>query len=83
MKHVEWVNFDQINSPGMEGVDIQWETTQFWREIPCMEVVALMSGAQGEKAHQAHKEGNVSHVKHVLIIILIMVCYDLFLSSAV
>ena len=61
MEHVEWVNFDQINNAAMEGVEIQWETTQFWREIPCMEVVALMVGAQGEKAHKAYKEGDDNH----------------------
>ena len=83
MKHVEWVNLDQINIIGMEGVDIQWKTTKFWKEIPCMEVVNLMSGAQGEEAHQAYKEGNGNHGKHVLIIILIMDCYDLFLSLVV
>ena len=65
MKHVDGVNFDQINSTGMEGVDIQWETTQFWRENICMEVVALMSGDQGEESHQAYKEGNGSYERHV------------------
>ena len=61
MEHVDWVNFDQINITSMEGVDIQWETTQFWRDILCMELVALMSGAKCEEAHQAYKEGNDSH----------------------
>ena len=83
MKHVDWVNFDQINNAGMEGVDIQWGTTQFWREIPCMEVVALMSGAKGEEAHQAYKEGDGSHGNHVLDYYLFMVCYELWLSSDV
>ena len=48
-----------------------------------MEVVALMSGAQGEKAHKKYKEGDVSQGKNVLIINLIMVYYDLLLSLAV
>ena len=61
IKHMEWVNLDQINRAGMEGVDIQWETMLFWREILCMEVVALMSGAQGEEAHQEYKEEDGSH----------------------
>ena len=43
-----------------------------------MEVVALMSGAQGEEAHQAYKEGNGSHRRHFLIIILSMVCMNSF-----
>ena len=48
-----------------------------------MEVVALISGAQGEEAHQAYKEGNGSHRKNFFIIVLIMVYYDLLLSSAI
>ena len=48
-----------------------------------MEVVALMSGAQGEEAHQAYKEGDGSHRRHVLEYYLFMVYYDLWLSSAV
>ena len=55
MKHVDGVKFDQINSGGMQGVDNQWETTQFWRESIFMEVVDLMSGAQGEESHQEYK----------------------------
>ena len=51
MEHVDSVNFDQFNNVGMEVVDIQWGTTHIWREILCMEVVALMSGAQGEEDH--------------------------------
>ena len=43
-----------------------------------MEVVALMSGAQGEEAHQEYKEGDGSHRRHVLIIILSMVCMTSF-----
>ena len=38
-----------------------------------MEVVALMSRAQGEESHQAYKEGDGSHRGYVLIIILSMV----------
>ena len=52
MDHVEWVNFDQINNAGMEGVEIQWGPTQFYREIIFMEVVPLVSGAKGEEASQ-------------------------------
>ena len=59
--HVDQVNFDQINNAGMEVVDIQLGIVQFWREILCMEVVPLMSGAKGEEAHQEYKEGNGSH----------------------
>ena len=39
-----------------------------------MEVVALMSGAQGEEAHQEYKEGDGNHCGHDWIIILFMVC---------
>ena len=60
-KHVDWVNFDQINKADMEVVDIPWGTMQFWREIPCMEVVPLMSGAKCEEAHHLHKEEDGSH----------------------
>ena len=82
MKNVEWVNFDQINSADMEGVDIHWGTVQFWREILCMEVVPLMSGAKGEEAHQEYKEEDGSHCDHVFWdYYLIVVCYDLWLSS--
>ena len=66
---MDWVNFGQINSAGMELVDIQWGTTQFWREILCMKVVPLMSGAKGEKTHQEYKEEDGSHCVYVLIII--------------
>ena len=38
-----------------------------------MEVVALMSGAQGEEAHQEYKEGDGSHCEHDGIIIFFMV----------
>ena len=31
------------------------------RKNPCMEVVALMSGAKGEEAHHLYKEGDGSH----------------------
>ena len=61
---MEWVNFDQINSAGMEIVDIHWGTAQFWREITYMELVALMSGAKFEEAHQAYKEGGGIHGKN-------------------
>ena len=44
-KNVDWVNIDQINNAGMEVVDIQWGTMQFWRVILRMEVVPLMSAA--------------------------------------
>ena len=84
MKHVDLVNFDQINNAGNEGVDIHWGSSQFWREIPCMEVVALMSGAQGEEAHQAYKEGNGSHWKHVWVLFwlwYVITCYSLQLFS--
>ena len=47
---------------------------QFWRETPCMEVVALMSGAQGEEAHQEYKEDYGSHCGYDWIIILFMIC---------
>ena len=73
MKHVDWVNFDQINSAGMEGVDNQWGKTQFWREILCMEVVPLMSGAKGEEAHQEYKAKDGSHFSHVFYYYLFMV----------
>ena len=39
-----------------------------------MEVVHLMSGAQGEEAHHAYKEGDGSHGRDVLSIIFSMVC---------
>ena len=68
-KHVGWVNFDQINNAGMEGVDVQWRTTQFWREIICMEVVSLMSGAKGEEAHQEYNEEDGNHYGYVLFFI--------------
>ena len=48
-----------------------------------MEVVALMSGAQGEEAHQEYKEGDGIHCGDDWIIILLMVCLDLLLSSAI
>ena len=38
----------------------------FLEEILCMEVVLLMSGAQGEEAHQEYKEEDGSHCDHVL-----------------
>ena len=60
-KHVDWVTFDQINNAGMEVVEIQWGTVQFWREILCMGVVPLMSGAKGEEAHQEYKEEDGNH----------------------
>ena len=48
-----------------------------------MEVMPLMTGAQGEKVNKAYKEGDGSHGRHVWIIIFIMVCYHLFLSLAI
>ena len=63
MKHVDGVKFDQINSASMEGVDNQWETTQFWRDIDCVMVETLMSGTQGEKAHIVCKEEDGSHMR--------------------
>ena len=83
MKHVDWVNFDQINVTGMEVVDIQWGTKQFWREILYMEVVPLMSGVKGEEAYHLYKEEDGSHWGHNWIIIFLMVCLDLLLSSVV
>ena len=47
---------------------IHWGTKQFWRETPCMEVVALMSGAQAKEAHQAYKEGDGSHGNHYWVL---------------
>ena len=72
-KHVDWVNFDQINNIGMEVVDIQWGTTQFWREIICMEVMHLMSGAKGEEAHQEYKEEDGSHCGYFFRLLFDMV----------
>ena len=43
-----------------------------------MEVVALMSGAQGEEAHQAYKEEDGSHRGHVLDYYFYMVCMNCF-----
>ena len=83
MKHVDWVNFDQINNAGMEGVDIQWGTMQFFREILYIEVVPLMSGVKGEEAHHLYKEGDGNHGGYVLDYYFFMVCYDLWLSSTV
>ena len=40
---------------------IHYGTMQFWRDTPCMEVVALMSGAKGEEAHYLYKEGDDRH----------------------
>ena len=48
-----------------------------------MEVVALMSGAQGEEAHQEYKEEDDIHCGYDWIIIFLMVCLDVLLSSAV
>ena len=48
-----------------------------------MEVVPLMSGAQGQEAHQEYKEGDGSHCWDDWIIILLTVYLDLFLSSTV
>ena len=48
-----------------------------------MEVVALMSGDQGEEAHQEYKEEYGSHCRHDWIIIFLMVYLDLLLSSVV
>ena len=47
-----------------------------------MEVVALMSGAQGEEAHQAYKEGDGSHRRHFIIIIFYGL-YEYFLSLSI
>ena len=58
--HMDKVNFDQINSAGMEGVDHQWETSQCQWEKFSMIVVTLMSGTQGEKANIVYKEGKAS-----------------------
>lgn len=33
-----------------------------------MELVILMSGAEGEKAHKAHKEGDGSHRRHACLL---------------
>ena len=41
-----------------------------------MEVVALMSGAQGEEAHQAYKEGDGSHRRHVFYYYIVYGLYD-------
>ena len=43
-----------------------------------MEVMDLMSGAQGQEAHQAYKEGDGNHRIYVFIIILSMVCMTSF-----
>ena len=36
---------------------------QFWRDISCMEIVPLMSGAKGEEAHHLYKEVDGSHIQ--------------------
>ena len=38
-----------------------------------MEVVDLMSGAQGEESHREYKEGDASYCEHDRIIIFLMV----------
>ena len=83
LEHEDWVKFDQIKQCWYGKSDIHGGTTRFWREIACMEVVALMSGAQGEEAHQEYKEGDNIHCGDDGIIILLMVCLDLLLSSTI
>ena len=77
LEHVYWVKFEQINSTGTEGVAFLEGQCNFGGN-PCMEVVALMSGAQGEEAHQEYKEGDGSHRGHVFHYYFDMVCMTSF-----